>query len=155
MKPKRNLWPLGVTLAFALFITGTAALIVTAVSQKGDLVSANYYEQEIKYQTRLDQLNRAASLTDQVTVAFDNVARQIRISLPASHANPQTSGRVQLYRPSAAGLDRELKLELDASGSQSLDAASLEPGLWKVRIHWTSHQQDYFVDKGIVVKRGV
>ena len=62
---------------------------------------------------------------------------------------------MQLYRPSAAGLDRELKLELDATGSQSLDAAALEPGLWKVRIHWTSHQQEYFADKSVVVKRGV
>jgi nitrogen fixation protein FixH len=154
-KPARNLWPLGITLAFALFIAGTAALIAVAASQNGDLVSANYYEQEIKYQIRLDQLNRTTQVNNQVTVAFDNIARKIRISLPASHADPQTSGRVQLYRPSAAGLDRELKLELDATGSQSLDAAALEPGFWKVRIRWTWREQDYFVDKGIVVKRGV
>ena len=36
-----------------------------------------------------------------------------------------------------------------------LDAAALEPGFWKVRIHWKLHQQDYFVDKRVVVKRGV
>jgi nitrogen fixation protein FixH len=152
---EKNFWPLGITLAFVVFAGGIATMIVIACSHQSDLVTANYYEQEIKYQTRLDQLNRAASFTEQVTVAFDNVARQIRISLPASHADPQMSGRVQLYRPSAAGLDRELKLELDATGSQTLDAAALEPGLWKIRIHWTSRQQDYFVDKSVVVKRGV
>jgi nitrogen fixation protein FixH len=103
----------------------------------------------------LDQLNRTAQFNDQVKVAFDNIARRISISLPTSHAGPETLGRVQLYRPSAAGLDRELKLDLDATGSQSLDGAALEPGLWKVRIQWTSQQQDYFADKSIVVKRGV
>jgi nitrogen fixation protein FixH len=154
MKPTRNLWPLGITLAFALFIAGTAGLIVIACSHKSDLVSVNYYEQEIKYQTRLDQLNRTAQFNDLVKVVFDHAARRIRITLPASHADPETSGRVQLYRPSATGLDRELRLQLDATGSQSLDAAALEPGFWKVRIHWTAHQQDYFADKSVVVKRG-
>lgn len=151
---KRNLWPLSITVAFVLFIGGTVTLIVVASTRQSDLVTANYYEQEIRYQTRLDQLSRTAPLTNEVTVVFDGIARKIRISLPASHADSQTSGRVQLYRPSAAGLDRELKLELDATGSQTLDAASLEPGFWKVRIYWTCRQQDYFVDKGIVVKRG-
>lgn len=155
MKPTRNLWPLGITLAYVLFAAGIAVMIFLACSHSSDLVSANYYEQEIKYQSRLDQLNRTAGFNDQVKVAFDTAARRISISLPADHAGPQTSGNVQLYRPSAAGLDRELKLELDANGSQSLDAATLEPGLWKVRIHWTSRQQEYFADKSIVVKRGV
>jgi nitrogen fixation protein FixH len=155
MKPTRNFWPLAITLAFVLFATGIATMIVIACTHKSDLVSTNYYEQEIKYQARLDQLNRTSQFNDQVKVAFDNIARRINISLPASHAGPKTSGLVQLYRPSAAGMDRELKLELDGSGSQSFDGAALEPGLWKVRIHWTSRQQDYFADKRIVVKRGV
>jgi len=151
---EKSFWPLGITLAFALFIAGTVALVFIAFRHKSDLVTPDYYEQEIKYQTRLDQLNRAAPLNEQVIVAFDDVARQICLSLPASHAGPQTFGRVQLYRPSAAGLDRELKLKLDASGSQILDATALEPGFWKVRIHWVCREQDYFVDKGIIVKRG-
>jgi nitrogen fixation protein FixH len=154
MKPTRNLWSLGITLAFALFIAGTAALIVIASAHQSDLVTPDYYEREIQYQTRLDQLNRTAYLDDQVKVVFDAATRRICVSLPASLAGSVTSGRVQLYRPSAAGLDRELKLELDANGSQSLDAAALEPGLWKVRIHWTSRQQDYYADKRIVVERG-
>ena len=55
------------------FPAGIATLIAVAASQNSDLVSANYYEQEIKYQTRLDQLNRTAWFNDQVKVAFDNV----------------------------------------------------------------------------------
>jgi len=151
----KNLWPLGITIAYVLFAAGIAVMVFIACSHKSDLVSDNYYEQEIQYQSRLDQLNRTARFNDQVKVAFDNSEKRISISLPADHAGPGTSGIVQLYRPSAAGLDRELKLELDATNSQSLDAATLEPGLWKVRIQWTSGQQDYFADKSIVVKRGV
>jgi nitrogen fixation protein FixH len=66
----------------------------------------------------------------------------------------ETFGRIQLYRPSATGLDRVVKLQLDNKGSQTLDASSLLPGLWKVRVQWTAQNQDFFADKSIVVKRG-
>jgi len=151
----KNLWPLGIVLAYVLFASGLAVMVFIACSHKTELVSANYYEQEVKYQIRLDQLNRTAQFGEQVKVAFDNAAKRISISLPPGHANSATSGSVQLYRPSAAGLDRELKLELDGNASQSLDATTLQPGLWKVRIYWTFGQQDYFADKSIVIKRGV
>ncbi len=155
MTPKRNFWPLGIILACALFVTGLAVMVFIACTHSSELVSDNYYEQEVKYQTRLDQLNRTAQLNEQVKVAFDHGAKRISISLPTGPAAANASGRIQLYRPSAAGLDREVKLELDASGSQSVDATALEPGLWKIRIHWTAGQQEFFADKSVVVKRGV
>jgi len=49
MKTSRNLWPLGILLAFGLFFAGTIGLVVMACSHKMDLVSADYYEREIKF----------------------------------------------------------------------------------------------------------
>jgi hypothetical protein len=48
-------------------------------------------------------------------------------------------------------LDREIKLELDAKGVQAIDASSLLPGLWKVRVSWTADQKDYFTDQKVVI----
>ena len=154
MKPQRNFWPYGIIATFVVFILGTATLVVIACTHKADLISPNYYEEEIKFQSRLDQLNRTALLSDQVNVAYDAVKQSINISLPAGQGTPATAGHIQLYRPSASGLDRELKLQLDARGSQIVDAATLSPGLWKVRVRWTVANQDFFADKSIVVKRG-
>ena len=61
------------------------------------------------------------------------------------------TGRIELYRPSAAGMDRAVKLEPDANGVQRLDATGLAPGLWKVRVSWTLENQDYFLDQKVVV----
>jgi len=154
MKPQRNFWPYGIILTFVVFIGGTTALVVIACTHKTDLISPNYYEDEIKFQSRLDQLNRTALLSDQVNVAYDAAKQSINISLPAGQVTPATAGHIQLYRPSATGLDRELKLQLDANASQTVEAATLQPGLWKVRVRWTVENQDYFADKSIVVKRG-
>jgi nitrogen fixation protein FixH len=58
---------------------------------------------------------------------------------------------VQLYRPSAEKLDRQLKLEPDRNGVQRIDAGSLSPGLWKVRVTWSVERQEYFMDQNIVI----
>ncbi|TAL05772.1 MAG: hypothetical protein EPO07_03130 [Verrucomicrobia bacterium] len=154
MNPQKSFWPYGIILTFVVFISGTAALIVIACTHKTDLITPNYYEEEIKFQSRLDQLNRTAQLSEQVSIVFDVTKQSINLSLPTGQVSPETIGRVQLYRPSATGLDRELKLELNATGSQTVDAATLLPGLWKVRVRWTAQNQDYFADKNVVVKRG-
>jgi hypothetical protein len=150
MKPTKNPWPFAIILVFVLFISGTISLVVMACSQKVDLVSADYYEQEIKFQRHIDQLERTHRLGSDSSVTYDSAARRLRIVLPRDTGS-RAVGHIQLYRPSAAGLDRELKLETDSYGVQLLDAATLKPGLWKVRVSWSAQGQEYFLDQSIQI----
>jgi nitrogen fixation protein FixH len=151
MKPPRNLWPLGIIVTFALFFTGTVGLVVMAFSQKVDLVSPDYYEQELKFQGRIDRVERTRSAPSQASVGYDAGGKCITVSLPAHQVGHDVSGRIELYRPSASGLDRAIKLEPDTKGVQRVDAAGMVPGLWKVRVSWTVEHQDYFLDQKVVV----
>jgi len=151
MNPRRNLWPLGIILTFAIFITGTICLLVFACRQKSDLVSSDYYEQEIRFQQHLDQIDRASKLAGPPSVSYDLAADCIRIRLPLETSARKVTGRIHLYRPSAAGLDRQVPLTLDPDGLQLLDASGMRPGLWKVRIFWAVEARDYFVDQSIVI----
>lgn len=150
MTQTRNLWPAGIILAFALFIAGTAGLIIMACSHKEDLVSSDYYEKELKYQGQLERLNRTRQLPTPGSVSYEAAGKSIRISLPASHALA-ARGLVQLYRPSGAGMDRQFELDVDSSGAQSIDASALHPGLWKVRVSWTVGELEYYIDQKLVV----
>lgn len=150
----KSLWPYGIIAAFAIFITGTVALIVLACSQRTDLVSTDYYEQEIKFQSHLDRLRRTRELDVTGLVAYDAARQRITISLPAEQVRHAVSGRVQLYRPSAAGLDRQLALAPNSSGVQVVETKGLRPGLWKVRVSWTVGENDYFMDRKIVIGSG-
>ena len=146
MKSPRNLWPLGIILTFVIFIAGTVGLVVMSCLHGTDLVNANYYDQEIKYQARIDSESRAQQTGAEVS--YDPSARHIVISLPATKS---VTGQIQLYRPSAAGLDKEFKLEPSANGVQTLDAAGLQPGLWKIRVSWNSDGKEFFIDKKIII----
>jgi hypothetical protein len=152
MKPPRNLWPYGIILAFVLFISGTVSLVVMACSQRVDLVNNNYYEQELQYQAQIDRATRANGLASQARIDYDGARKSIVVSLPRDQAGHKVVGQIQLYRPSAAGMDRQFDLQPDARGTQSLDASRLSPGLWWVRLSWVVEQQEYFVDQKLVIR---
>lgn len=149
MKTNRNFWPLGIIAVFLCFAAGMTTMVVLACRSNTDLVSHDYYEQEIRFQGRIDSLNRTKGL--HASASYDAAAKRLIITLPAEHADKAVSGQIQLYRPAAAGLDQQFKLEPDAKGRQTLDLAALQNGLWKVRIAWTVAGQDYFLEQKIVV----
>lgn len=159
MNSPRNLWPWAIILTFVVFISGTIGLVVMASTQREDLVSHNYYEQELKFQNQIDRARHANQLSAPATVTYDPTHRAIRLSLPPLNPNlnlnstppSSPSGLIQLYRPSDAALDRELKLQLDGNGCQSVDASSLRSGLWKIRITWATDGQEYFTDQQVVI----
>ena len=150
MKPSRNLWPLGIILTFVVFISGTVGLVIMACMHNSELVNANYYDQEIKYQARIDSETRAQQLGAKID--YDATAKHIVISLPATQGTSNATGQIQLYRPAAAGLDQKFKLETAANGIQTLDASGLLPGLWKIRVSRNSDGRDYFLDQKIIIR---
>ncbi|MCZ7641243.1 MAG: FixH family protein [Verrucomicrobia bacterium] len=100
--PRPTLWPLGIVTAFALFMLGTAGLIVFSTFHREELVTADYYEQELRHQEQINRLERTEPLRDQVGVAYSPERQQLVISLPPQHAAPHPTGSIHLYRPSAA-----------------------------------------------------
>jgi hypothetical protein len=146
-----NPWPWAIIATFVLFITGTVGLVVMACSQHEDLVSENYYDKEIRFQDQLDSLKRAQDLGGSASVIYEASGRRIRISLPQDQASQALTGRIELYRPSAATQDRVIPLKPDATGIQTLDAAGLSRGLWKVRVFWKCQQQEYSMDQVVKI----
>lgn len=149
IKP-RNLWPTAITGFFIIAITFIVTFITWAVRQREDLVSPDYYEREVRYQTQLDSMNRSQGLAAKTVVTFEPKQQEIIITLPEAQKSG-TTGSIHLYRPSDARLDRELPLALTADGTQRLDAKPLRDGLWKVRVKWSANGQDYFLDRPVVV----
>jgi hypothetical protein len=146
--PSRNLWPASIIGFFSVAVLFLGSFVVWAMRQHEDLVSADYYEREVRYQQQLDSMNRSQEVATKVVVTFDPAQQAILISLPAAKG---ARGRVHLYRPSDARLDRELPLSLNQEGVQRLDATGLSGGLWKVRVKWTTEGQEYFLDQPVIV----
>ena len=148
-KPRWNPWPVCITAYFIVAFTGCGIFIAFCNRHPADLVAPDYYEKEVRYQSQIENMHRAES----ASVTFDAERQLIRISLARESLRAPATGSIQLYRPSATDLDRQIKLETDARGEQAVDARNLAPGLWKVRVSWTTGQQDYFIDRKVDVAR--
>ncbi|MEK7685929.1 MAG: FixH family protein [Verrucomicrobiota bacterium] len=149
----QNPWPVAIIAFFALFISATLGLVIFTSFHRMELVSKDYYEQEIKYQDQIERLNRTQRIRSRVALSYDPVKQQITITMPPEHTRRHVEGRIHFYRPSAAGLDREVKLECGTDGLQVVNAANLRPGLWKVRVFWTAGQEEYFYDQMVVINQ--
>ncbi|HTI70799.1 MAG TPA: FixH family protein [Candidatus Limnocylindria bacterium] len=150
-KPIWNPWPTAIIGWFIIFFSGIVVYTTWSIRQRVDLVGVDYYDQEMRFQHRLDSMNRTQRMAEAVRVEFVSSSREIVVGLPAEHAPLHPIGTIQLYRPSDARLDHRTPLALDARGQQSIDANGLAEGLWKVRVSWTAGTNDFFRDETIVL----
>jgi nitrogen fixation protein FixH len=151
--PKRwNPWPVSIIAFFAVAIVGFTVFIAFCNLHPVDLVTEDYYEQELRFQRQLESQSRAVADQQAAAVAYHASGRQVTVAFPTNTPLARLSGNIQLYRPSSRDQDRRIEVNPDATGVQTIDAASLAPGLWKVRVAWVSGGRDYFVEQSIVIK---
>lgn len=146
--PRRSFWPHAIAIYFIVFAAFIATFITWAVRQNMDLVRKDYYSEEILFQKQLDTMNRTRTFAKEVAIRYDDAMHAITIQLPAEHV--ATSGSVHLYRPSDAKLDCEIKLT-PSNGTQRIDTAKLQAGLWKVRVQWTANGEEFYFDQAVVI----
>jgi nitrogen fixation protein FixH len=135
---------------FTVAVLGCGSMVVFCSRQPAELVAADYYDQEVHFQGQMEGAQRAQQ-QGQATIGYDATTRRITVSLPPDPLHGSVTGTIQLYRPSSVALDRKFKLEPGTNGVQTIDAASLQPGLWKVRLSWTINDEDYYTDQPLTI----
>ncbi|WP_242920181.1 FixH family protein [Pontibacter liquoris] len=144
-------WPYAIVAALLLFMGYIASFVYRAMRQDVDLVSTNYYEQELAYQDHMDTVGRT-NAAGNVAIDYHAAGQTITLQLPESFAGKNISGKINFFRPSDDKLDFELPLQLDADRSQLLNTEKLQKGLWKVRLNYSAGSENYYSEKTIVIE---
>lgn len=139
-------WGKGIALAIIVFVGLIMTMVVISVRMDGiELVTENYYEQEIKYQDRIDESNSALAL-DREVISYDPQSKVIALDLPTGAA-----GSLQLFRPSDSTLDQEIKLEVTHTGKTEVPVKQLKAGYWKVQLNWSENGVSHYQEKKITI----
>ena len=141
---------MGIAAFLFVFVSCAAAFITFAVRQQMDLVRPDYYEEEIRYQVQFDRLERTRALGTAARINADAVRGLLEVGIPAAHASALSSGTIQFYRPSDAGQDRVIPLAPSVDGWQTAALGDLGPGLWRVRVRWSTGGKEYAMDDTFV-----
>ncbi len=141
---KRNPWPYAIIAYFIIFISSMVSWVVFAVHNEQELVRTDYYEQELKFQTEIERLTRAASAPFKIN--YQSATQNLAISLPSD----ASKASLHFYRPSKSSLDRTLKLTLK-EGHQTLDLRDFSPGLWKLHFTWTAKEVEFSRHESLIL----
>ena len=142
-------WGFGIAVAFTCFVAMMIFLVSLCLKQEFHLVADDYYEQEIRYQSRIEQINNTKKLQSPLDIKLDGVKSTVSIIYPVDHTDIQ--GKINFYRPSNARLDFEVPVK-PSENTQQIDVKDLTKGKWLVKVNWSDNNVSYFFEKIIFIQ---
>ena len=143
-------WGTGIVLAFIAFIAFILFFVIR-MSTDGradhDLVTEEYYKQELEYQKEIDAEKNARSLGD--ALQFEKTDEGLRITLPIALQNSNSEGTMSLYRPSNKHLDFDLPIRLSKAHLLIPDNRLLD-GRWDIKLQIEHEGKKYLFKDRIV-----
>ena len=139
-------WGTAIVIAFVAFISFIMYFVISMSTNKKfdhDLVTEDYYQQELKYQDDINKVENAKKLNQ--NIEFKKTDKGIILSFPKDLNTNSIKGKVFLYRPSNKQLDFEMPISL-SNHNLLIPDNSLLDGRWNIKIDW-SYMTDEFMFK--------
>ena len=127
--------------AFVLFTGFIATLVVVCVRQDISLVSKDYYQEELQYQTRIMQEMNTASL--EAKPIMEKKAHQLEVKFAELNV---AKGTLSLFCPANEKMDRLFNLPPNQSIAL-FDVTGLQAGMYRARLQWTMGEKEYYLEE--------
>jgi len=139
----RLTWGSGIVIAmisFMIFILSFVYKSVAMDEYQHELVSEDYYKDELHYQEEIDKLNNSNKLESNITLI--NSKEGIQVVFP-NEIDPSTiTGNIFFQRLSNEKLDFSESIKLEGH-QQLIPVDNLVSGKWIVKVEWESEQTQY------------
>ncbi|MHA6696539.1 FixH family protein [Chryseobacterium sp. A301] len=149
---KNFTWGHGVVVALGAFMIFILSLVFIYGRgwQNAEMVSRDYYEDELRYQEVIDAKNKADLLTEKPI--YNQNSQGITLEFPASISVDQNSVNFHLFRTDDANLDVEKDLQFQSGRKIHIPKQILFPGSYTLKIAWKSKTVPYQVDYDVLWK---
>lgn len=149
---KKFNWGHGIVLALGLFIAFILFMIFIFPNgkQNSELVSDNYYEDELQYQQVIDSKKNADALP--VKPQYSQLPQGIKISFPAEIKPDNATVSFTLFRTDDKNLDVKKDLQLNADGTLLIPRKVLAAGSYTLKIRWKENKKPFEIDYDLLWK---
>jgi len=141
-------WGTGIVISLVLFAGMLVAYMIGSARNPPDLVTPNYYEEEIVYQDRIDYTKNASDLGP---LEISNESNILSIVFPVGFNSETATGNLHFYRPNNANLDFNTPLKIDANNTQSVDVSKVIRGKWILKVNMQAAGKNYYWEKQITL----
>lgn len=143
-------WGHKITLAFSAFVVFMFVMVYKSMKTDFQLVTKEYYKDELAYQQVIDGTNRANKLSGSVEVTQAN--NELIIQLPTEMRGKAISGNIWLYCSSDDKKDRRLELAVDENGKQVINSKNMLPANYLLKVTWKADELSYYNEQHIELK---
>lgn len=145
-------WPLCIGIIYGVFVLLLVAYVIFSLFNTVDLVSEDYYAQELKYQHQIDRINLTNSLNTKLKLEYIESDIIINLQFPKEFSPETISGQIVFFRPSDAKLDKVLTINPDINCNQKIEIKSLKPGLWRIKVFWKVESSDLYTEDSFIIQ---
>jgi hypothetical protein len=142
-------WGNKLVLVFIGFAALMGTLVYNCMKQNFELVSKDYYNDELKYQDKIDGTNNANKLS---AVSFSQTAGEIKIKLPEELNGSVTSAEAWFYCATDSKNDRRIKLDVNDKGLMTVEKTKLASTNYLVKLNWQVGDKKYYNEQSITVQ---
>ena len=136
-------WIFVAFLLFAIFI-GTLATI--CLRQDVDLVSIDYYKEELAYQNQIQRINNTEQLQHKPSI---KIITKNQLEVEFNQTEDIQNGELKLYCPSNSKLDKRFIFPASKKGKQLIELNGLETGMYRARLLWSMQGKDFYIEEVI------
>jgi hypothetical protein len=142
-------WGNKLLLTFVVFACGIFYLVYRAMHVETELVSKEYYKDELKYQQVIDGTKLANMLSAKVLITQED--KNITVQMPAEMRNEKVSGNIWFYCASDAKKDKHVAIALNAEAAQQIDKKFFMPGNYTVKFDWDNNDRHYHFEEPLTI----
>jgi hypothetical protein len=141
-------WGHKLTLVFIVFVGMMATLIYKAMNTNFDLVTKEYYKDELAYQNVIDGTNNANNLSTRPSIA--TVDDKLVVNFPDEMKASNVNGTIWFYCAADASKDKRVSLQI-AKGQQVMPITDFKPGKYTVKINWEQNNRPFYSEQTLFV----
>lgn len=143
-------WGTRVGLLYLAFVALIVTLVYKSMQQEFDLVSTDYYNEELKYQDVIDASNNQAALSSPVTITQQ--ADEIVMQFPKEFAQSNMTGTAQFYSKIDADWDKKFEVRI-VDGVCRMPTTTLAATNYQVKLKWWLNEKPYYQETEIKIVR--
>ncbi|WP_207491910.1 FixH family protein [Aridibaculum aurantiacum] len=141
-------WGNRLVAVFVAFAALMGTLVYLCMKQNIELVSKDYYADELRYQDKIDGMNNANKITDVVITGSDN---QVIITMPKEQQGLVLTGEAWFYCATNASSDRKLPLQVNEQGQFVIEKSRLARANYTLKLSWQAGDDHFHTEKFIEV----
>lgn len=135
-------WGKWIIVAFVLFAGFIATLVVVCMRQDVNLVSKDYYSEELVYQKQIVRINNVNQLDSKPVIQKTGTF----LSIDFVQFNEIETGKLKLFSPSDPKKDKVYILRASEETQQLIPVDDIAKGMYRAQMQWVMNGKEYFIE---------